>query len=68
MLSHFDFVEDKEVLATLINTRKSVRFIMVSIDDTTGWLVDSELAKFLLLSTAHIGYMAMLAYTFLHGT
>ena len=41
---------------------------MVSIDDTTGWLVDSELAKFLLLSTAEIGYMAMLAYTFLHGT
>ena len=36
--------------------------------DPSGWMLDSELSKFMLLSTAEIGYMAMLAYTFLHGT
>jgi len=41
---------------------------MATIEDPTGWLIDSEMAKFLLLGSAEIGYMAMLAYTFLHGT
>ena len=37
-------------------------------EDPTGWMLDTEISKFMLLSTAEIGYMAMLAYTFLHGT
>jgi len=37
-------------------------------EDPTGWMLDSEFAKFLLLSSKELGYMAMLAYTFLHGT
>jgi len=36
-------------------------------EDPTAWLIDSSLSEFLLLHTNEIRYMAMLAYTFLHG-
>jgi hypothetical protein len=36
--------------------------------DPTGWLIDSGFAEVLLLHTHEIKYMAMLCYTFLHGT
>jgi hypothetical protein len=36
--------------------------------DPTGWMLTSEIAHILLLHTIEIKYMAMLAYTFLHGT
>jgi hypothetical protein len=39
-----------------------------TIVDPTGWMLTSELAQILLLHTHEIKYMAMLAYTFLHGT
>ena len=36
--------------------------------DSTAWMLTSEIAQILLLHTPEIKYMAMLAYTFLHGT
>ena len=35
--------------------------------DPTGWMLTSDLAQILLLHTAEIKYMAMFAYTFVHG-
>jgi hypothetical protein len=35
--------------------------------DPTAWLVDSEVAHFLLLHTFAIKYMCMVGYTYLHG-
>ena len=40
---------------------------MATMTDPTGWMLDSELSKVLLLTSAGTGYLAMLAYTFLHG-
>lgn len=39
-----------------------------SSEDPTGWLLESDIAQFLLMHTKEIRYMCMLAYTFLHGT
>jgi len=36
--------------------------------DPTGYLIHSGLGEFLLLSTPYIKYMAMLGYTYMHGT
>jgi hypothetical protein len=35
--------------------------------DPTKWLIDSELAAFLLMNTYYIKYMAMLFYTYYTG-
>jgi hypothetical protein len=37
-------------------------------NDPTGWLVDSDVAQFLLMNTYAIKYMCMVGYTYLHGT
>ena len=35
--------------------------------DPTGWMIDNDVANFLLLNQKEILYMCMLGYTFLHG-
>ena len=36
--------------------------------DPTGWMLDNEIANFLLLNQKEVLYMCMLGYTFLHGS
>jgi hypothetical protein len=48
--------------------KKKDNVTTVPVSDPTGWLLDSELAEFLLLHKPEIKYMAMIGYTFLHGT
>ena len=36
--------------------------------DPTAWMIDNEIASFLLLHKAEVLYMCMLGYTFLHGS
>eukprot|EP00577_Skeletonema_sp_RCC1716_P017694 CAMPEP_0113391448 /NCGR_PEP_ID=MMETSP0013_2-20120614/10722_1 /TAXON_ID=2843 ORGANISM="Skeletonema costatum, Strain 1716" /NCGR_SAMPLE_ID=MMETSP0013_2 /ASSEMBLY_ACC=CAM_ASM_000158 /LENGTH=247 /DNA_ID=CAMNT_0000274705 /DNA_START=41 /DNA_END=784 /DNA_ORIENTATION=- /assembly_acc=CAM_ASM_000158 len=36
--------------------------------DPTGWMVDNDVANFLLLHQKEVLYMCMLGYTFLHGS
>jgi hypothetical protein len=35
--------------------------------DQTGWMIDNEIANFLLLHQTEVLYMCMLGYTFMHG-
>jgi hypothetical protein len=36
-------------------------------DDPTSWIINNELANFVLMNTNEIKYMCMIGYTFLHG-
>eukprot|EP00956_Cyclotella_meneghiniana_P018486 scaffold30819_cov21-Cyclotella_meneghiniana.AAC.1 len=36
--------------------------------DPTAWMLDNEIANFLLLNQKEVLYMCMLGYTFLHGS
>jgi hypothetical protein len=36
--------------------------------DPTGWMIDNEVANFILLHQKEVLYMCMLGYTFLHGS
>ena len=40
---------------------------MATVEDSTAWMLESDFSKVLLLSSSGLAYMAMLAYTYLHG-
>ncbi|KAL7443819.1 hypothetical protein ACHAXM_009180 [Skeletonema potamos] len=42
--------------------------VETAVVDPTGWMIDNDVANFLLLHQKEVLYMCMLAYTFLHGS
>ena len=48
--------------------KKDPQVVNIQPNDPTGWIIDSNVAEFIMLHAIEIKYMAMLGYTFLHGT
>lgn len=40
---------------------------VAAVEDPTGWILNNEVANFVLMNTNEIKYMCMVGYTFLHG-